>query len=185
LLSAYLALLDNEEDRDKLSLIYRSYYSLMIAVAMRYLHNIETAKDIVHQAILRVIDHLDQIDVSNSFKTENYLCIIVKHLAIDEVRTLNRHPTGNLDDVALEMEDPAPAAEEIVISQDGYEYLVQCINSMSDTYKAILYLKYINGLKEWEIAELLDLSAKTVNVRIFRGRQILQKKIKESGFYEK
>ena len=63
---------------------------------------------------------------------------------------------------------------DIVINEESYGIILKAIDNLSDTYQAVCKLKYINGLKEREIAEVLDLPEKTVNQRIFRGKQILR-----------
>ncbi len=176
---------DNEVAQNKLEDIYRTNYHSMIATAMRILHDESTAQDIVHQSILRFIDHMDLIDINNPLITKSYLCSMVKNLAIDFIRGDKKKPICDIDEVEFTLVDPSPSPVEIVISNDGYDYLIQCINSMSDTYRTIFHLKYINGLTEAKIAEVLGLSAKAVSLRIVRGKQILRKMIMESGYYEK
>lgn len=64
-----------------------------------------------------------------------------------------------------------------------YQILYEAIESLSETYKTVCTLKYVNGLKEREIAEVLDLTEKTINQRIFRGKQILKEAIRKEDFY--
>ena len=175
----YLSLIETDYDKDKLEYIYKKYYSLMLAVAIDKLKSTEAAEDVVHDAVLRIIKHLDKIDIHNDYKTKSYVCTIVSHLSIDVLRHDASFQTENIDDVEdmLDSKDPLPI--DHIISEDGYKTLIGYISSLSDTYKTICLLKYINGLKESQIAELLELPPKTVNVRIFRARQKLIRMIKE------
>ena len=184
MLTVYLAVLDNETDRAKIELLYKSYYHFMIASAMRCVHDEHVAQDIVHQCILRLIRHLETIDLNKPLITKSYLFVTVKNAATDHLRREEKRPASNPDSTESSQVDPSPSPVEVLISNEGYDFLVQCIDSLSDTYKDVLRLKYINKLKESEIAEALGLSAKTVSVRIVRGKQILQKKIRESKYYE-
>lgn len=90
-----------------------------------------------------------------------------------------------LHELAAAQEEAKASPMEAVLSGDGYEYLLTCIDSLNDTNRTVCQLKYVGGLTEAEIASLLDLLVKTVDSRIFRARQILQKKIREDGYYEK
>ena len=54
------------------------------------------------------------------------------------------------------------------------DVILKTIDSLSDIYQSVCKLKYVNGLKEREIAEVLDLPLKTVSLRIFRGKKILR-----------
>lgn len=180
MLQYYLSLIENEQDKDKLENLYNTYYDLMISVAMKFVHNKEIAMDVVHDVILKVIKHLDDIDESDPFKTKSYLCTIVKNQAIDLIRRNNAFSPENIDDVEYMLEDEAMLPVEQIIREDGYERLVGYIDLLNDTYRTVCQLKYINGMKESEIADTLNLPPKTVNMRIFRGRQLLKKMITES-----
>ncbi|MBP3442029.1 MAG: hypothetical protein J6L62_04415 [Clostridia bacterium] len=59
----------------------------------------------------------------------------------------------------------------------------QKIKELDDKYRDICRLKYINNLKEREIALLLNLPPNTVSVRIFRGKQILREELKKEGIH--
>ena len=72
---------------------------------------------------------------------------------------------------------------DIVINEESYEIILKAIDNLSDTYQLVCKLKYINGLKEREIAEVLDLPAKTVSLRIFRGKQILRESLKKEQLH--
>lgn len=174
----YLSLIENDYDKDKLEYIYKKYYSLMLAVAIDKLKSKEAAEDIVHDSILRIIKHLDKVDIHNDYKTKSFVCTIVTHLAID----ISRHNTSfqpeNIDAVEYMLESKEPLPIDYLISEEGYAQLIGYISSLGDTYRTVCQLKYINGLKESQIAEFLDLPPKTVNVRIFWARQQLIKMIK-------
>lgn len=174
MLQFYLSLADNDGDRDKLEYIYTHYYGLMFAVAIKYAHNEETARDVIHDAMLKVIPHLPKIDMSNPQRLKNFLCVVVKHRAIDVLRRNNALPTSALEDVDFSLNDPSPTPVEQLLSMDGYNQILSCINQMSDTYRSVCELKYIGEMTESQIAETLHLSPKAVNSRIFRAKQILK-----------
>lgn len=81
-------------------------------------------------------------------------------------------------DDEIDYDDSANAdsePESIVIGQDTYEIILKVIESLSDIYKDVCKMKYIEGLKEREIAAILDISPKAVNQRIQRGKQLIRK----------
>ena len=59
----YLTLIDTEEEKRKFVYLYENYKQTMYYTAYQILHNVHAAEDAVHQAFLRVIDHLEQVDV--------------------------------------------------------------------------------------------------------------------------
>ena len=67
-LSLYLYTLETEEDRGKLTIIYEEYLSSMSRVARIYVGKYQAEEDVVHNAIMKLIDNLDKID--KKFRSE-------------------------------------------------------------------------------------------------------------------
>ena len=179
-LSFYLYTLNEDYDQDKLALIYEKFLGSMLYTAGKYVGHYQAQEDVVHNAILKIIDNLDKVDLSNTGKSKNFVCIITKSCAIDWLR--NHKHDSELEDIdtmeySLEAETPSPL--EQVLSNDGYEKLVNCIRSLNETHRMVCELKFIHNLKEREIAEILGLTPKNVSVRIARGRKMLMEMLKE------
>ena len=179
MLSQYLSVVDTDYDRDKLEYLYNTYYTLMFSVAVKYLHTEEAAKDAVHDSILKAIRYLHLIDKENPAKTKTLLCTIVKNRCIDLLRRAEAVPRSDVEELFAEGEDSAATPIEYLLQEEGYRFLLSCIEELGDTYRAVCQLKYVVGCKEAEIADLLGISPKTVNVRLFRARRMLKNKIRE------
>lgn len=178
-LSFYLQLIEDEESKDKLSWIYENFLNVMLYTAKKYVGQYQTEEDVVHDAVLKIIDNLEHVDISNPAKSKNYVCIIVKSCAIDWLRKRKNYSDTELDSVAYELESPEPSPLEQVLTKDGYEKLVKCIRSLPDTYRLACELKFINSCKEAEIADILGVTPKNVSVRIVRGKKKLIQMLKE------
>ena len=178
-LSLYLLSLETEAERDKLILIYTRYLSFMYKVAGKYSNHYGNEDDIVHESILKIIDNLDKIDLNNEIASKCYICTIVKNKARDFWRKENRVGMCGVEEVEFALEDEAELPVDSLLMKEGYERLVNYIGDMSDTYREVCQLKFICGLKEKEIAEILGITQKNVSVRIARGRRQLIEKIKE------
>ena len=89
---------------------------------------------------------------------------------------------GDIEEVLAETTDSVTTPIEYLLQEEGYHFLLSCIEELSDTYRAVCQLKYVVGCREAEIAELLGIPPKTVNVRLFRARQILKEKIREARY---
>ena len=60
--------------------------------------------------------------------------------------------------------------------------IIEVIQSMPDTYRAVLEMRFIEERSTREISKALALTETAVNVRIHRGRTILIKKLREEGY---
>ena len=179
MLQFYLSLIEDTGDKDKLEYIYTNYYSIMFAVAIKYAHNEDTARDIIHDSMLKVIAALQTIEMDDPQRLKSFLCVVVKNRAIDVIRHDNGLASCNIEEVDYSLNDPSPTPVEQILSADGYNRIINCIHHMKDTYRSVCELKYIGEMTENQIADVLHLSPKAVNARIFRARQILKSALKE------
>ena len=147
----------------------------------KYVKNEEDVADIVHDAMIKIIYNIDKVNIEEDFKTRSFCKTIAKNKAIDFLRKKEQHNVS-LDE-KFESKSCSEDVLDIVINEESYEIILKAIDNLSDTYQLVCKLKYINGLKEREIAEVLDLPAKTVSLRIFRGKQILRESLKKEKLH--
>ena len=171
--------LDTEAKRNKLEVIYTTYLDTMSKAAHKYVGMYQMDEDIVHEAIMKLIDNLDKIDLDNELSTGCYVRIVTECCAKDWLRREKHYQTDNLDDYDYMVDTGEPLPLDLVVSDEAYAYLVNCIRSLKDTYRSACELKYVVELKEREIADVLGISEKNVSVRIYRGRMILKKMLEE------
>ena len=57
----YLAVLETEQEKTKFEQLYLTYRQTMFHVANSVLHDTQLAEDAVHQAFLRIMDHMGNI----------------------------------------------------------------------------------------------------------------------------
>lgn len=181
MLAVYLSLVDDLSDKEKVEKIYTGFYGLMMHIALEYTQN--EAEDVVHDAMLRIIKNIDKIDISNKRKTKAFCVTVVRNRAIDCLRRKSNNDVSYNDEMAVE--DKNAFVFNPTEINEVYQILYQALDSLSETYKTVCTLKYVNGLKEREIAEVLDLPAKTVSLRIFRGKQILRESLRKEDLYAK
>lgn len=172
MISYYLSIVETENDRNKITYIYTKYYSFMCCIAAKYLNNKSDIEDIVHDSMLKIIDKLDTIDIADEKKLRCLCGVIVKHKAIDSVR-LKKNNTEPLDEL-FPVIDESASPEEIVIGEDTYRIVLETIRELEDKYKNVCILRYVNGLKDKEIANVLDISESAVRVRLYRARNMLR-----------
>lgn len=181
MLAVYLSLVDDLSDKEKVEKIYTEFYGLMMHIALEYMQN--EAEDVVHDAMLRIIKNIDKIDISNKRKTKAFCVTVVRNRAIDCLRRKSNNDVSYNDEMAVE--DKNAFVFNPTEINEVYQILYQALDSLSETYKTVCTLKYVTGLKEREIAEVLDLPAKTVSLRIFRGKQILRGSLRKEDLYAK
>ena len=65
------------------------------------------------------------------------------------------------------------------LAQESYERILHAIQKLDEIYRVVFEYKYLHELSDREIADLLGVTPKVVNVRIFRARKKLQNLLRE------
>lgn len=167
---AYLQLIETEADKTKFEQLYIRYRKLMHYVANRILQNPYDAEDAVHMAFESIAKNMDKISAVNCPETRSLLVITTERRAIDIVRSRKTRDTLELiDDIA------------------GIEIVVPCENPVAHAmanlppqYREILLLRHDNGYTTKEIAKILGISTDAAQKTLWRAKEALREKLKES-----
>ena len=79
----YLAALDSERERTKFEQVYLTYRQVMFYTANSILRDPQLAEDAVHQAFLRILDHMQNIGEVECPQTKSFVVIIVRNISIN------------------------------------------------------------------------------------------------------
>jgi len=181
MLSYYLLMVETDSDKDKVVYIYENFYSFMCYTAGQVLNNHKAdVEDSVHNAMIKIIENIDKIDISDAKKAKNLCGIIAKNAAKDYCK-LKDNQTLSLEDTASENAESEIDPDEIVIGKDTYALVLKALHSLDEKYRDVCILKYVHEYKEKEIASLLNISPNTVSVRIYRGKQMLREAVRGEG----
>ena len=76
--------------------------------------------------------------------------------------------------------DTVSSVEEQIMDTEAEAYILKLLESLSETYKTILQLRYYKNLSYDEIAEEISMPLSTVKIRLSRAKQAL--KMKYEGY---
>jgi RNA polymerase sigma-70 factor (ECF subfamily) len=145
----------------------------MLRVAQRYFLGEPTmAEDAVQNAWLRVVEKFSRLQDIPRKKRGAYLVVIAKNESISLLR--KRHQELPFDDTIV--------ADKGDFESDNAKDIIETIQKMPETYRAVIEMRFVEELSTKEIAVALGLKETTVNVRIHRGRALLMKKLREEGY---
>lgn len=144
----YMLMVDSPADRSKFEEIYLAYRGLMYHVADDILHNHQDAEDAVHQAFVKIAEHIEEIEEAVCPKTKAYVVIIVRNKAIDHYRRKQRYPQVEYCD----------AMSGKTVEYTGSNQLAACLAKLPEQQRDIILLKYKYGYRNEEVAKLMGLS---------------------------
>ena len=178
----FLALIDSPAEQEKFVEIYHQYRHFMWYLANQKLQDDHLAEDAVQEAFLALTRHLDKVEDVHSPRTKKFLATIVRSKAVDILRKLK--PGEELSEYLSEDQNGVDILEQY-LKKENYNYLISCILELDDQSRVILEYKYLYQMSDAQIADILGISAKNVNVRYYRARKKLQEMIrKESDRFE-
>lgn len=176
MLAICMALIDDESDKEKFERLYNTYRETMKNIAMSILHNRTLAEETVQDCLFKLAEIINEIPDVPSKNAKAMIITIVKNRA-----------RNNLKAEHYDREEPLEESEvsdkiiNDILSNIGYEELVNIISSLDPPYRDVLVLRILEEFSVGEVAEMLGLPYRTVETRLLRGRKILQEKLE--GIY--
>lgn len=173
MLSIYLALLETEEEKERFQWIYDHLRHKMYRVARSVLKSEHLAQEAVQESFFKIIRNFSKIFSISSEEIEPYIVTIVENTAKDMLRA-----EGKTDEMPEEWDMPifkSPA-------ENAYQRLVELILTMPEKYRHVLLLKFVEEETDAAIAKRLRLSVTQVSNRVYRGRKMLQDRLREEGY---
>ncbi len=165
-------------------LVFR-YDKQVLTIAARYVQSSEDAKDIYQEVFLRVYRSLPKFQLRSQFST--WLFRITTNVCLSHRTRRKRHVHTSLNQDS-EDEHGAELAEAIteprstdrhVEQTDTALHIAQAMKLLSSKQKMVFTLKYYDGYKIREIAEMMDLADGTVKRYLFAATKKIRHSLKE------
>ena len=187
MLTIYLGLIDDEQQRVKFEEIYTTYRMQMIHLAKSYFENEADAEDVVHDVFVRIATkHMKFIQtLSNPDDVRNYLLKATKNTALNELKRKGRSNIS-IEDVSESDLDSFPDLTddsfiEMICTKTEYESVVHELLSMEEPYRDIMYYHFVLDLTVPEAAKLLGRNITTAKKQLVRGKKLLLYKLEIRG----
>lgn len=166
------------DDQSAFRNLFFHLYDFLLACAYAILKNKETAEEVVLDTFVNLWRNRDRLPEVNNVQV--YLYVSAKNLSLKSVTRDNRRYDISWDDLVTEDEATStPSPEELLISDETVRQIERAIESLPPKCKVIFKMVREDGLKYKEIAQILDISVKTIDAQM----AIATKKITESiGF---
>ncbi|MBE4907492.1 RNA polymerase sigma factor [Bacillus luteolus] len=154
--------------------LYELFYEKLFKIAYYITKDLYLSEDIIQEAFLKAYQKMNTIkDVS---KIGSWLSTVTKRKAIDLVRKESRSQNIPFEDTILEVisRDYVPSIDSELDILFFVDEIREKINHLKPEQREVILLKVNKGLKDDEIADILNLKKATVKTRIFRARENLR-----------
>lgn len=151
--------------------IFDTFLPKMRPVALRYVHTVFEADDVLQESFVKIYQHLKNFKHEGSF--EGWIRRIVVNTALNHYKKNNKYYA--FEKIEAVHEDQVQADEEIA----GLEplQLLGFIQELPPGYKMVFNLYVLDDLSHKEIAELLDISEGTSRSQYSKAKNMLKIKM--------
>ena len=163
MISAALAVLENEGQREELSGFYEKYKSRLYTIAFEHLHNQEEAEDAVQDAFSAIADKPEIFFTKDDNDRLMYTAVIVRNISVDYYKYDQKHITEELTD---DIVDEKVKVMEQAISECSKDELMKYIESLSEPLRQALLLRIHYQMNTSQIASTLNISETAARKRI-------------------
>src|SRR5690348_6069549 len=174
------------EDKEAFEELIRRHQHRVFAVAGGILKRREDVEDIAQQVFVKAYFSLKRFDQRAAFST--WLYKITVNECWDLLRKKKVRPLVYESDLSEEQARQVIAAEEkngggpdISDRLEARQRVENLLDGLDERDRLMLILKEVEGFAVEEIAEVLDLNANTVKVRLFRARRRIVSKARKRG----
>lgn len=153
----------------------------LMAYALHLTHNDKDAEDLFQDTLFKAYRHFDKYEPDTNCKA--WLFRIMTNEFITQYRHHQRE--FNCVDKSESLNENHPDTKDTFYPDEAYtenspdfsDEVSYALNHVPDDFKAILIMADLQDQSYREISEKLDLPIGTVMSRLFRGRQLLRKKL--------
>lgn len=161
-------------DPDSFSDIFSAYYKDMVFFAYTFTRELPVAEDIVQDTFVRLWEDHEKLNVTVSLKS--ILLKTIQNKCIDwhrHKKIVNNHSTYIIDNTPLYEYD----TDNYVLRSELEGRIEKAISDLPEKFRESFKMNRFEGLKYLEIAAKLNVSVRTVEVRISKALELLRKSL--------
>ena len=159
-----------KNDRDAQAQLYRNYAKKLYATSLKYSRNKLEAEDNLQDSFMVIFEKIGQYNFKGSF--EGWLRRITVNTVLQKYRGKGVFEVVN---ERVLKDEPVTVYEEDV----SIDYLLGIVQELPDRYRLVFNLYVLDDYSHQEIAEMLGITRKVVEYRIYSAFKILKEELEE------
>ncbi len=153
-----------KSDKKAFECLFFDYYDYLYRFAYRYLRHKEEAEELVSDIFLTLWRKRASLLSIQNLKV--YLHVMVKHQAINYIKKHRKISFLSINDIPVDFTDQAETPEARLLTKELIKEIEAAIDELPARCKVVFQLVRIDGLRYREVAEILNISVKTVENQV-------------------
>lgn len=179
----YLSMLDNEQERKKMTDLYNEHRYVLLRYSLKIVGNQSMAEDAIHNAFISIIQKKEKYLNLDGMDFRRSAVIIVRNKCIDILRKQKPFVGKSIEELEIFLGSGEVPVDEQVIIESEYELIRKYINLIDEISKQVLLMKYILNMSYKEIGDELGITPKHVDTRIMRAKEKVRKLMEKDVKY--
>lgn len=164
-------------NRADFEILFRNHFTPLTNIAYSFVRDRDTACDIVQHVFIKLWDNLDKVNITSSEKSYLHRAVIntsLNYIEKNKRITLHDDFTSFENKITSETYDAEKDEKNHLINK----HLFEAIDELPPKCKAVFVLSRIDGMKNNDIANHLDISLKTVEKHMGKALKYLRHRLK-------
>jgi RNA polymerase sigma-70 factor, Bacteroides expansion family 1 len=165
-----------EGDKTAFSCIFTVYYSDLVMFACIFTKNLDISEEIVQNIFVKFWEDRELLTINTSLKS--FLLRAVRNRSIDWLRHLKIRDKYSAD-ILETSSDFENDVENYVFASELEHQIEKALTKLPEEISNVFRMNRYDGLKYHEIAEKLNVSVRTIEVRIGKALHLLREHLKD------
>jgi RNA polymerase sigma-70 factor (ECF subfamily) len=144
----------------------------------------DEAEDVMQEALLKTYRHVSRIRQPEAFRAWLYrtvrnACLMRRRTRVDEPKRLLSIDEPREGAELIDPVDPSLDPEDALMNTRLRGRLLQAMRSLPRTYRAVVFLREMEGLSTREVARVVGTSEANVKQRLHRARVLLRAQLED------
>lgn len=169
-------------DKNAFNLLVLKYQSKVISLISRYVRNQADVTDVAQEAFIKAYRALPNFRGESAFYTWLYRIAVntAKNYLVSQGR---RAPANDVDAEDAEYYEGSDALKEfasperLMLSDEIKKVIFDTLETLPEELRMAISLRELDGMSYEDIAIVMDCPVGTVRSRIFRAREVIDKKL--------
>ena len=165
-------------DEEAFGQLFNFYYPKLIQLALAFVPEIVAAQEVVSDLFYKILKNPKTLEHVKEF--DNYIFLAVRNQSFTYLKKTKRLAIFDSihqkeDYILPDLRNP----ENSLLSDELFQLVSKVVNDLPPKRKAIFQLVKEEGKKYKEVAEILGISIKTVELQMSLALKVLRKSVKE------
>jgi RNA polymerase sigma-70 factor, ECF subfamily len=174
----YFFITQVKEKPDAIRPLYRHYFPRIFAYVAYRVASRQDTEDLTSEIFMKVVESIDQFEYRGEGSFAAWVFQIA-HNTVKQFYRVDERWETTLIDALPELHSTDPLPDEAFSRKERFRWLQAALETLTPRRREIILLRFSSGLRNQEIASILNLDERTVASHLCRALEDLQQQYQQ------